>query len=132
MISLCHPHHLSQYFVEIPITVNLILVTYNAWRCVKSMAPGNTGMLHPWQNESSFLNVMLGIRVRQRRISLHSCNLIPYLHALQKKDQFDWFKSYNDLAQLLYELVLEKQSRILMLGCGNSKLSEDVCFIGPA
>lgn len=45
------------------------------------------------------------------------------------QSDFDWFKSYRDLARLLYVLVPEKQSRILMLGCGNSKLSEDVCFI---
>jgi hypothetical protein len=41
---------------------------------------------------------------------------------------FDWFKSYGDLAELLHELIPEMKSRILMLGCGNSKLSEDVWF----
>ncbi|KAF9446210.1 S-adenosyl-L-methionine-dependent methyltransferase [Macrolepiota fuliginosa MF-IS2] len=39
---------------------------------------------------------------------------------------FDWFKSYTDLAEYLHELVPNKSSRILMLGCGNSKLSEDM------
>ncbi|KAF9563147.1 S-adenosyl-L-methionine-dependent methyltransferase [Agrocybe pediades] len=41
-------------------------------------------------------------------------------------DSFDWFKSYADLAELLHELIPEKSSRILMLGCGNSRLSEDM------
>ncbi|KXN90687.1 Methyltransferase-like protein 13 [Leucoagaricus sp. SymC.cos] len=39
---------------------------------------------------------------------------------------FDWFKSYKDLAELLHELIPQKSSRILMLGCGNSKLSKDM------
>jgi len=39
---------------------------------------------------------------------------------------FDWFKSYSELAGVLHELIPEKSSRILMLGCGNSKLSEDM------
>ncbi|KAF5383780.1 hypothetical protein D9615_003567 [Tricholomella constricta] len=39
---------------------------------------------------------------------------------------FDWFKSYADLAPLIRELVPDKKSRILMLGCGNSKLSEEM------
>ena len=43
------------------------------------------------------------------------------------EEYFDWFKSYADVADLLRELIPNKQSRILMLGCGNSRLSEDVC-----
>lgn len=39
---------------------------------------------------------------------------------------FDWFKSYADLSDLVHELIPDKSSNILMLGCGNSKLSEDV------
>ncbi|PAV19595.1 S-adenosyl-L-methionine-dependent methyltransferase [Pyrrhoderma noxium] len=39
---------------------------------------------------------------------------------------FDWFKSYKDIADLIQELIPDKSSRILMLGCGNSKLSEDM------
>ncbi|KAF8159568.1 S-adenosyl-L-methionine-dependent methyltransferase [Crassisporium funariophilum] len=39
---------------------------------------------------------------------------------------FDWFKSYSDLADLLHDLIPNKSSRILMLGCGNSRLSEDM------
>ncbi|KAJ3872636.1 S-adenosyl-L-methionine-dependent methyltransferase [Lentinula edodes] len=39
---------------------------------------------------------------------------------------FDWFKSYSEIADILQSLIPEKHSRILMLGCGNSKLSEDM------
>jgi len=41
-------------------------------------------------------------------------------------ESFDWFKSYSDLAELLHALIPNKSSRILMLGCGNSTLSEDM------
>jgi len=40
---------------------------------------------------------------------------------------FDWFKSYKDVAHLLRAVLPDKLERILMLGCGNSTLSEDVC-----
>ena len=33
--------------------------------------------------------------------------------------EFDWFKSYEDLAPWLHEL-LDPEDEILMLGCGNS------------
>ncbi|KZT67367.1 S-adenosyl-L-methionine-dependent methyltransferase [Daedalea quercina L-15889] len=39
---------------------------------------------------------------------------------------FDWFKSYADVADILRELIPDKGARILMLGCGNSKLSEEM------
>ncbi|KAG5647516.1 hypothetical protein DXG03_009453 [Asterophora parasitica] len=39
---------------------------------------------------------------------------------------FDWFKSYADLAPFIRDLIPDKAARILMLGCGNSKLSEDM------
>ncbi|TFK39915.1 S-adenosyl-L-methionine-dependent methyltransferase [Crucibulum laeve] len=39
---------------------------------------------------------------------------------------FDWFKSYSELAHLIHDLVPDKSSRILMLGCGNSRLSEEM------
>ncbi|KAF5355280.1 hypothetical protein D9758_006080 [Tetrapyrgos nigripes] len=39
---------------------------------------------------------------------------------------FDWFKSYSDIAHIIHELIPERASRILMLGCGNSKLSEEM------
>jgi len=43
-----------------------------------------------------------------------------------EEGSFDWFKSYADLAELLHTLIPSKSSRILMLGCGNSTLSEDM------
>ncbi|KAJ3539701.1 hypothetical protein NMY22_g4618 [Coprinellus aureogranulatus] len=39
---------------------------------------------------------------------------------------FDWFKTYADLAPIMHELIPDKSSRILVLGCGNSRLSEDM------
>ncbi|KJA28183.1 hypothetical protein HYPSUDRAFT_156631 [Hypholoma sublateritium FD-334 SS-4] len=41
-------------------------------------------------------------------------------------ETFDWFKSYADLAEILHVLIPEKSAKILMLGCGNSRLSEDL------
>ena len=40
---------------------------------------------------------------------------------------FDWFKNYEDVAHLLRPLLPSKDALILILGCGNSTLSEDVC-----
>ncbi|KAI0831817.1 S-adenosyl-L-methionine-dependent methyltransferase [Trametes gibbosa] len=39
---------------------------------------------------------------------------------------FDWFKSYGEIADIIRELIPDKSSRILMLGCGNSTLSQDM------
>jgi len=39
---------------------------------------------------------------------------------------FDWFKSYEDVAHIMRDLIPDKSSRLLMLGCGNSKLSEEM------
>ncbi|KAF9466031.1 S-adenosyl-L-methionine-dependent methyltransferase [Collybia nuda] len=39
---------------------------------------------------------------------------------------FDWFKSYSELAPTIQELIPDRTSRIIMLGCGNSKLSEEM------
>ena len=44
----------------------------------------------------------------------------------EPENSFDWFKSYSQLSSLFWELIPDKASRILMLGCGNSKLSEEV------
>ncbi|KAI9062509.1 S-adenosyl-L-methionine-dependent methyltransferase [Trametes sanguinea] len=43
-----------------------------------------------------------------------------------EESSFDWFKSYNDIADIMRELIPDKSSRILMLGCGNSTLSQDM------
>lgn len=42
-----------------------------------------------------------------------------------KEDNFEWCKSYEDFKELIHEHV-GKRDRILMLGCGNSTLSEDM------
>jgi hypothetical protein len=42
---------------------------------------------------------------------------------------FDWFKTYEDVAHLLRPVLPDKTARILMLGCGNSTLAEDVCVL---
>lgn len=39
---------------------------------------------------------------------------------------FDWFKTYADVADYIRKLIPSRDARILMLGCGNSKFSEDV------
>ncbi|KAF8916177.1 hypothetical protein CPB85DRAFT_1273425 [Mucidula mucida] len=39
---------------------------------------------------------------------------------------FDWFKSYAEIAPLFRDLIPNKTWRILMLGCGNSTLSQDM------
>ncbi|SOV07900.1 related to SEE1 - probable lysine methyltransferase [Ustilago sp. UG-2017a] len=41
----------------------------------------------------------------------------------QTEPHFDWFKTYSDLQPLFDELIPDRSSRILMLGCGNSTLS---------
>ncbi|XP_067048896.1 EEF1A lysine methyltransferase 4-like [Acropora muricata] len=42
-----------------------------------------------------------------------------------EEDSFEWCKGYSDFKDLLYKHV-RKVDRILMLGCGNSRLSEDM------
>ncbi|KAL0953390.1 hypothetical protein HGRIS_004629 [Hohenbuehelia grisea] len=39
---------------------------------------------------------------------------------------FDWFKTYAEIAPFLREYLPDKSARILMLGCGNSKMSEEM------
>ena len=39
-----------------------------------------------------------------------------------KEESFDWFKTYEDLKPLLSQHITSKDSRILMLGCGNSSM----------
>lgn len=43
---------------------------------------------------------------------------------------FDWFKKYADLEATFNALIPSKSSQILMLGCGNSTLSEDMFDAG--
>ncbi|EJU03663.1 S-adenosyl-L-methionine-dependent methyltransferase [Dacryopinax primogenitus] len=37
---------------------------------------------------------------------------------------FDWFKTYGDISSVIHELIPKRDADILMLGCGNSRLSE--------
>lgn len=48
---------------------------------------------------------------------------------VETTDTHDWFKSYQDIKHLIRELIPDKTSRILMLGCGNSGLSADVRWL---
>ncbi|KAG1442304.1 hypothetical protein G6F56_011119 [Rhizopus delemar] len=51
----------------------------------------------------------------------------------QKEDTsttFDWFKTYAELKPLLNEAIPNKEAKILMLGCGNSTLGEDMYLDG--
>ena len=63
-----------------------------------------------WNRSFPFTNPILKLKLRREA----------------NDESFDWFKSYADLADILHGLIPEESSRILMLGCGNSKLSEDV------
>jgi len=44
----------------------------------------------------------------------------------REEDEFDWFKDYTQIRDLIAELIPNKDARILMLGCGNSSLSESM------
>ncbi|KIK61663.1 hypothetical protein GYMLUDRAFT_73176 [Collybiopsis luxurians FD-317 M1] len=39
---------------------------------------------------------------------------------------FDWLRSYADVADILRILIPDRSSKILMLGCGNSKMSAEM------
>ena len=45
------------------------------------------------------------------------------------EEHFEWCKSYGDFKNLMHEHV-KKSDRILILGCGNSTLSEDMYHDG--
>ncbi len=47
----------------------------------------------------------------------------------ETEDQYDWLCSYNDVKDYLTR-DLKKQDKILILGCGNSKFSADLCDAG--
>ena len=51
-------------------------------------------------------------------------------YADDKEQDFDWFKSYDDLRSLFDELIPDRSARILMLGCGNSTLSPSMHSAG--
>ncbi|SJX64996.1 related to SEE1-probable lysine methyltransferase [Sporisorium reilianum f. sp. reilianum] len=50
-------------------------------------------------------------------------------YADESEQEFDWFKNYDDLKELFDELI-PRSARILMLGCGNSTLSPQMYAAG--
>ncbi|CBQ69358.1 conserved hypothetical protein [Sporisorium reilianum SRZ2] len=50
-------------------------------------------------------------------------------YADESEQEFDWFKNYDDLKELFDELI-PRSARILMLGCGNSTLSPQMHAAG--
>ena len=70
-----------------------------------------------------------GPEIRTVSLSKGVCPFMLGLRPGRREAQvtFDWFKSYEDVAHLLRPLLPDKTARILILGCGNSTLSEDVC-----
>ncbi|KAJ1837812.1 hypothetical protein LPJ57_011316, partial [Coemansia sp. RSA 486] len=51
-------------------------------------------------------------------------------YAQEEHENFDWFKTYKDLAPLFDQHIHGRDARILMLGCGNSTLSSDMYAAG--
>ncbi|GAA5858598.1 hypothetical protein JCM8547_001382 [Rhodosporidiobolus lusitaniae] len=43
-----------------------------------------------------------------------------------KEETFDWFKKYADIKDLINRFIPNRNSSIVMLGCGNSTLSRDM------
>ncbi|WFD45137.1 hypothetical protein MPSI1_003814 [Malassezia psittaci] len=41
------------------------------------------------------------------------------------ESDFDWFRKYSDIVDIVHELIPNRASRILMLGCGNSNMYND-------
>ena len=44
----------------------------------------------------------------------------------EQEQEFDWFKQYRDLRPILRQFFPAQPCSILMLGCGNSSLSQDM------
>jgi len=49
-----------------------------------------------------------------------------YAQEIDNNSDFDWFKSYEDIVDLIHEYIPDRSSRVLILGCGNSRLSEQM------
>ena len=58
-----------------------------------------------------------------------AADAIPCFVRETEDPTFDWFKRYDDAAHLRRQVLSDRTARVLMLGCGNSTLSEDVRFI---
>src|ERR1700755_2263853 len=68
---------------------------------------------------SQIFDLISGIRDTHSESSKEVQNLIPGLRPGRREAQvtFDWFKSYEDVADLLRPLLPDKTARILVLGC---------------
>ncbi|TKY85561.1 hypothetical protein EX895_005723 [Sporisorium graminicola] len=51
-------------------------------------------------------------------------------YADESEQDFDWFKTYDDLKDVFDDLIPNRTARILMLGCGNSTLSPSMHTAG--
>lgn len=47
----------------------------------------------------------------------------------KRKDPFEWYGEYINLCHVLHKYI-KKQNSLLVVGCGNSKLSEDLYDVG--
>ena len=66
---------------------------------------------------------------RSTMVNFHH-SFTPQTHSSRESGNgsFDWFKSYSDISYIIHEFIPNKSARILMLGCGNSRLSEEVSY----
>ena len=80
-----------------------------------------------------WLHICVGIKDTHSKLPVYIWTkgvLIGIVLRREPEDgSFDWFKSYADVADIFRDIIPNKSARILMLGCGNSKLSEDVSII---
>ncbi|EGF79706.1 hypothetical protein BATDEDRAFT_25429 [Batrachochytrium dendrobatidis JAM81] len=51
-----------------------------------------------------------------------------YVH--EEQTTFDWFKGFDDIQDTFTKVLVNKTGRILHLGCGNSRLGEDLYKAG--
>ena len=69
------------------------------------------------------------IAMRRKQAKRTITKFIALINLLSSDEGvFDWFKSFKEIESILNKLIPNKSSHILMLGCGNSTLSEDVSF----
>ena len=101
-------------------------------RKMKSMAQLNIGQFNLYFHKYVALTYLQEWAIQQvnknayRMVDLFSFVIAYYMWREKEGATFDWFKSYADIAHIIRDTIPSKESRILMLGCGNSKLSEEV------
>lgn len=47
-------------------------------------------------------------------------------YELEADDPFDWLFSFDDVKELINFLIPERNSKVLMVGCGNAPFSNDM------